>query len=249
MVVEGKQKHDFYTNIIGIPSITVICDGGWSKCTHKHSYNALGGVGVIIGAETKKLLHIGIRNKYCCICQRAENVACQHKPHKCFKNWNLSSQAMEADIILEGFREADKHGVRYMNVIADGNSSVYARIREEVPVWGCHVKKAECANHACKCLRSNLEKLVDEKPSYKGKGNLTKSIRVRLVSAVRCAIRMRSQPNVKNAAKLLEKDIKNSVHHIFGNHTHCSKDFCKAKQGEGKLSEVNMEEMKRKIMI
>ena len=83
---------------------------------------------------------------------------------------------------------------------------------------------------------------MDENPLYKGKGNLTKSIRVRLVSAVRCAIRMRSQPNVKNAAKLLEKDIKNSVHHIFGNHTNCSKDFCKAKQGEGKLSEVNMEE-------
>ena len=50
---------------------------------------------------------------------------------------------MEADIIVEGFGKADNHGVRYMNVIADGDSSVYARIREEVPVWGCHVKKAE----------------------------------------------------------------------------------------------------------
>ena len=41
---------------IGVPSITVICDGGWSKRTHKHSYNAMGGVGVIIGSETKKTL-------------------------------------------------------------------------------------------------------------------------------------------------------------------------------------------------
>ena len=40
---------------IGVPSISVICDGGWSKRTHKHSYNAMGGVGVIIGAKTKKL--------------------------------------------------------------------------------------------------------------------------------------------------------------------------------------------------
>ena len=39
---------------IGVPSISVICDGGWSKRTHKHSYNAMGGVGVIIGAKTKK---------------------------------------------------------------------------------------------------------------------------------------------------------------------------------------------------
>ena len=48
---------------------------------------------------------------------------------------------MEAGIILEEFSNADKLGVRYMNVIAVGDSSVYARIREEVPVWGPFVKK------------------------------------------------------------------------------------------------------------
>ena len=212
----------------------MICDGGWSKRTHKHSYNAMGGVGVIIGAETKKLLHIGVRNKYCYVCQRAENVGCKPHPHDCFKNWSLSSQAMEADIIIEGFLKAGKLGIRYMSIIADGDSSVYARIREEVPVWGCHVKKAECANHACKCLRASLEKLVDENPSYKGRGNLTKATRVRLTSSVRCAIRMRSNQKKKNAAKLLEKDIRNSVHHIFGNHKNCSSDFCKVQQGDSK---------------
>ena len=137
---------------------------------------------------------------------------------------------MEADIIVEGFLNANKHGVRYMTIIADGDSSVFARIKEEVPIWGQSVQKAECANHVCKCLRSNLEKLVDENPSYKGKGNLPKSTRIRIVSSVRCAIRMRSAPNVKNAARLLEKDIKNSVHHVYGNHMNCSSDFCKGKQ-------------------
>ena len=62
-----------------------------------------------------------------------------------------------------------------MNVIGDGDSSIYARIKEEVSVWGAYVKKGECANHVCKCLRSNLEKLVGENPSYKRRGNLTKS--------------------------------------------------------------------------
>ena len=223
----------------GIPAISVICDGGWSKRTHKHSYNALGGVAIIIGAETKQLLHIGIRNKYCSMCQRAEAVGCKANPHKCFKNWDQSSQAMEADIILEGFLKANEHGIRYMNIIADGDSSVFAKIKEEVPVWGPYVTKSECANHATKCLRSNLEKLVDEKPEYKGKGNLTKSTRIRLVSAVRCAIRMRSkEENKKEATKRLEKDIRNSIYHILGNHQNCS-DFCKAKQ---KTSERNPNE-------
>ena len=75
--------HDTF---LGIPSITVICDGGWSKRTHKHSYDPMGGVGVIIGAETKTILHIGIRNKYCYICQQADNVGCQPKQHKSFQN-------------------------------------------------------------------------------------------------------------------------------------------------------------------
>ncbi|XP_052243152.1 uncharacterized protein LOC127853067 [Dreissena polymorpha] len=137
---------------------------------------------------------------------------------------------MEADIILDGFRLAEKmHGLRYMWLVGDGDSSVYAKIHEEIPVWGIHVQKLECSNHVCKCLRSNLEKLVDANPHYKGRNNLTKAVRIRLVSAVRCAIRIRSkEENVHNAIIKLEKDIRNSVHHIFGNHNNCS-DFCKAK--------------------
>lgn len=124
-----------------MPSVTVICDGGWSKRSHKHSYNALGGVGVIIGAETKKNLHLGVRNKYCYICNRASNLKVDAKEHECFKNWDKSSQAMEADIIVEGFLKANEHGVRYMHLIGDGDSSVYAQIMQNVPVWGKYVKK------------------------------------------------------------------------------------------------------------
>ena len=160
----------------GVPAITVICDAGWSKRSHKHTYNALGGVGVIFGAETGKLLHIGVRNKHCYVCVRAENQQREPRQHECFKNWRQSSQAMEADIIVEGFQQAeDKYGLRYMRLIADGDSSVYASIQEQVPVWGRHVKKMECANHACKCLRSKLEKLVADKPVYKGKGKTHKA--------------------------------------------------------------------------
>ena len=56
----------------GIPAITVITDGGWSKHKHKHPYNAKSGVAIIIGKETGKLLYIGVRNKYCSVCARAE---------------------------------------------------------------------------------------------------------------------------------------------------------------------------------
>ena len=49
----------------GIPAITVIVDGDWSKRSHKHSYNANSGVGIIVGKETGRLLHVGVTNKRC----------------------------------------------------------------------------------------------------------------------------------------------------------------------------------------
>ena len=97
-----------------------------------------------------------------------------------------------------------------------------------------YVVKEECANHVTKCLRSNLEKLVTENPLYKGKNHLTKSARVRIVSAVRGSIRFRSgelkdgKHTKDKAVSLLRKDIKNCVYHIFGYHKDCS-DFCRAK--------------------
>ena len=118
-----------------------------------------------------------------------------------------------------------------MNYVSkDGDSSVLQDIMENVPVWGKHVKKLECANHACKCLRNNLEQLVSDKPAYKGKGKLTKGSRIRIVTAVRCAIKMRSQEKDKTQGiNKLKKDIKNAGRHVLGLHDLCSTDFCKYK--------------------
>ncbi len=53
LAVEKGNYHE------GVPAITVILDGGWSKRTHKHSYNAKSGVAIIIGKELDRedLIH------------------------------------------------------------------------------------------------------------------------------------------------------------------------------------------------
>ena len=90
----------------------------------------------------------------------------------------------------------------------------------------------ECANHACKCYRGALEKLVQNNSSYKGTGGLTCKMRKRLVSAARCAIRMQSkEPDRKKAVKLLERDLINGLRHCFGFHDQCSPDFCLTARG------------------
>ena len=127
----AKQDNNYHE---GVPAITVIVDGGWSKRSHKHSYNANSGVGVIFGAVTKKLLYIGVRNKYCAVCSIAQKHSSLPPEHMCFKNWSGSSTAMEADIIAAGFRQSEAmHGVRYIKVIGDGDSSVLHTIHTTVP--------------------------------------------------------------------------------------------------------------------
>ena len=98
----------------GVPAITVIADRGWSKRSHKHSYNAKSSMAIIICKETRKLFHIGVGNKYCHVC--AWQIP--QKDHTCYRNWDASSSDMKTDIILEGFLEAERvHGVHYTEFI------------------------------------------------------------------------------------------------------------------------------------
>ena len=217
----------------GVPSTSVVADGGWSKRSHKHSYNAKSEVGVIFGLATKKLLFLGIRNKYCSVCAIAEHKAESSPKYICYRNWIGSSCTMESDIVVEGFRLSERtHGVRYMKLVGDGDSSVTCKA---VP-YGVYVEKFECTNHAVKCYRfectnhavkcyrSRLEQLVKNNPQYRGKGGLTKRAIQRLTVGARVAIRLHSKD--RNVTQL-SHDLRNGPAHVFGDHTACSKSFCK----------------------
>lgn len=132
------QRNDFHH---GYPAISVTIDGGWSKRSHKHSYNAMAGVAVIIGCATNKILYVGIRNKFCSICAVAHNKGVSPPNHNCYRNWKGSSGAMESDILVCGFNAAEKmHGIRYMRVVGDGDSSVMSNIQTQVLGWGPQVQ-------------------------------------------------------------------------------------------------------------
>ncbi|KAF2898662.1 hypothetical protein ILUMI_07511, partial [Ignelater luminosus] len=93
---------------------------------------------VIIGRTTKQVLYMGVRNKFCIVCTRANNKNSLAAPHTCFKNSNGSSASMEADIIVQEFSMSEEmHGVRYTRFIADGDSSIYLKIQEKVPYEDC----------------------------------------------------------------------------------------------------------------
>ena len=105
------------------PQPSLVTDGGWSKeATIKHTYDALGGVAIIIQYETeKKLLHTGVRNKYCNICSTSQTKMLHQYHRRVLRTRRIAVRPWRVDIILEGFKEEHTHGVRYMRLLGEGD--------------------------------------------------------------------------------------------------------------------------------
>ncbi|KAB0790406.1 hypothetical protein PPYR_15226, partial [Photinus pyralis] len=216
----------------GIPWTCVYLDGGWSKRSYGHNFNAASGVGVIIGQLSKKVLYMGVRNKFCIICTKAENKGIASTKHVCFKNWEGSSSAMEADIIVEGFCQSLKqHGLKYKKFIADGDSSVFAKIQENVP-YGKEVFKIECTNHVIKNYGKRLHKMkTDTRSVSLSARKLLKADKIKdLQSIAQKAIFDNAQGDIGS----LIEDLGNGPLHTFGQHSHCKDYYC-TKVGEETL--------------
>lgn len=150
--------------INGIPYITVVADGSWAKRSYGTAYDSLSGVGAIIGYRTRKVLFVGIRNKFCTVCNMAERKSLEARVHKCYKNFdrNASSTRMESDAVVEGFKSSiEMHGLIFRTVIADGDSSVYQSIIDNrlYQEQNIKVKKVECTNHLLRNLCKKIKKL------------------------------------------------------------------------------------------
>lgn len=102
----------------------------------------------IIGEHTGKVLHIGVRNKYCVICARANKKGLAPRGHDCHKNHSGSSTSMEQSILVEGFNVSiAERNLIYSTLIADGDSSTYKNILESRPYPDVPIQKIECTNH------------------------------------------------------------------------------------------------------
>ena len=229
MAIEKGNYHN------GLPAITVVVDAGWSKRSHKHSYNVNSGVGVIFGTATKALLFIGVRNKYCSICAINARNDKPISTHHCYRNWSGSSCSMESDIILEGFRHSEMNGLRYLWLIGDGDSSVYHSVVTGVPSYGWDITKVECANHTIKCYRNRLEALCNDKLGYCGKHGLSQTMMKRITHKARCVIKMHSATGDVVA---LHRDLCNGPRHYFGLHNNCNSAFFqhKSNPSSGKVN-------------
>ncbi|XP_071652583.1 uncharacterized protein [Temnothorax longispinosus] len=225
--------------INGIPYITVVADGSWMKRSYGKAYDSLSGAGAIIGHRTRKILFVGIRNKYCTVCDVAERSHCEAKTHKCYKNFdrNASSTSMESDAIAEGFNSSlEVHGLIYRTLIADGDSNVYHCILKNDPYREMKVRviKIECTNHLLRNLSNKLKNVAEttqpkgqkRKPNFVQLRNVIKSNILPMRKEVMELASSRRGENIPphlQATKLRDDIYNMSPNHVFGEHTECKK--------------------------
>lgn len=223
-VLHGNVSDD------NIPMIAVTADACWSKRSYKNNYSALSGVGAIIGQHTGKVLHVGVRNKYCVICIRATNKNMSPNSHNCTKNHTGSSTTMEQAILVEGFQASvSSHNLIYSTLIADGDASSYKNILESRPYPNVPIQKIECTNHLLRNYNGkNLHLQKDVSIPLCERKHLTVQRINRLRGAIRAAIRFRKAQNhtITAMIKNLQKDILNSPSHVFGDHMECENYYC-----------------------
>lgn len=206
----------------GVPLITVVADGCWSKRSYRSNYSALSGAAAIVGYHTGKVLYIGVKNKYCSICKVLDNP----REHTCFKNFTGTSTSMESAILVEGFRLSEEmYGVRYSTMIADGDSSTYKKTLESRPYKDLTVEKIECRNHLLRNFCNKLKTLGSETRYPIKLRRLILSNIMKCRTSVCKAIIYRKKNNEKDYISL-KKDIDNSIYHIFGQHDQCASYFC-----------------------
>ncbi|KAL7306213.1 hypothetical protein TKK_0001653 [Trichogramma kaykai] len=222
--------------INGIAHIAVEGDGGYGKRSYKSGrFNSLCGVAVLLGAKTKKVLSIGVRNKYCFVCLMAAKKNQNPKPHRCFKNFKFSdsSSAMETDAILESFKNSvDTHGLIYKTFIADGDASTYSAIQanDVYRKQGVQVERLYCTNHLFRNLCNKIQTASQiPLPRTRIAGKITtfrdyiKASALKFRRHIESQIKKRQSNDCSKEEKIkeLRLDIFNAMNHIFGCHKKC----------------------------
>jgi hypothetical protein len=132
---------------------------------------------------------------------------------------------MEQKALVEGFNKSiEQHGLIYKFLVGDGDSSVMANVQLHVS-YGKDVEKFECANHTIRCYTANLNKMIKTPKLYEleARKKLAPLIE-RLSTGARAAIRY-----CNGDVEKLKADFKNGPHHVFGDHTNCSVQYCDRK--------------------
>ena len=129
----------------------------------KRGYPPLNGVISAISRDSGKCFDYKVMLKSCSACiawKMKEGRAAFDRfmaDHKCAINYSGSAGAMEANGVVQVFKESkDVHKVRITNFIGDGDSKSYASVVNADQYPGTIINKLECVGHVQKRCGSRL---------------------------------------------------------------------------------------------
>lgn len=235
---------------------TVSGDGTWKK----RGFSSLFGVTTLVAKNCKKVVDTVVKSNFCQGCNvwknkknsdiSAYNDWLEDHEESCTINHKGSAGKMEVDAIVEMFcRSVEKHGVKYVKYIGDGDTKTFKGILDIDPYDGDPlVQKKECVGHVQKRMGARLRKAKKDNTGIggKGEGKLTDKVINTLSLYYGLAIRRHpdSVENMKNA--IWATYYHNSSTNEDPQHMYCppgSESWCKWQKAasEGTLQEFDHE--------
>jgi len=186
-----SSSGDRTLNADSVLDVAVTVDGSW----HKRGFSSMYGFVSVISVESGKVLDYIVLSKSCSKCNKWINKQDTdaykewYSSHakECEANFKKSSKAMEAEGAQILFaRSVQKHNMRYMKYIGDGDSAAYVTVRDSRPYGEGEeneIEKLDCCGHVQKRMGTHLRTLIKENKGVKiagkkglgGKGRLTQS--------------------------------------------------------------------------
>ena len=185
MVNNAMEVREQNANDAGECGVSI--DGTWQKRGHA-SHN---GIVTVISLDSKKCLDVEVMSDKCTQCQKWKKKESDPRyeewkaTHNCKINHVGSANSMETVGALRIFKRSfQTRGLKYKNMLGDGDSSTYNKIVQSKPYGDeCIPNKMECIGHVQKRVGSRLRKLKNQSKGVKladgkglaGKGRLADS--------------------------------------------------------------------------
>ena len=175
-----------------ILDIGISCDGTWQR----RGFSSLNGVVAALSLDSGKVIDVEVMSRFCRGCSLNQNLAKRNPTayakwknlHNCKMNFIGSASGMECEGASRIFhRSIQKHKLKYVNFLGDGDSKSYNIVKDVYP--DTQVTKLECVGHYQKRVGTRLRKLKKKVRGLGGRGRLTDATIGRLQNFFGIAIR------------------------------------------------------------
>lgn len=167
----------------------------------------------MVGTQTGQIVHYSVRSKDCRVCTTAAPRNMTPKQHDCYRNWEGSAKAMEAEMVTQMVKDVGEKGYTVQAIVGDEDSTTIGRLRANVNE---KIEKISDKSHIRKLLGNSLYALKKQH----------QMLTVKVIKYLqRCFDHIIAQG--KGNPLQISSDLDALSKHPFGDHHCCSSRWCR----------------------